>query len=128
MKVPLSDNKVGKYLKSLRIGMGISQSKLADITGLSVSHICRMEKGNRLPSGFVIVKLARVFGLDEKELLTMTGYIEATQTPRQVESTRHLEAKIDPLVVNTLAQETPELQRQIIEVLQMLKKTAGVME
>ena len=119
MKVPPSDNKVGKYLKSLRQGMGISQHKLAHITGLSVSHICRMEKGNRLPSGTVIVELSRAFGLDEKELLAMAGYLEAKPGSGKVEPRRYLEANIDPFVVYTLAQETPEVQRQIIEVLQI---------
>jgi len=124
MKVPLNDNQIGKYLKSLRISMGISQYKLAAISGITVSHICRLEKGNRLPSGGMIVKLARALGIAEKELLVMTGCIEATEETRNAESKRHLEAEIDHLVVYTLAQETPELQRQIIEVLQMLKKTA----
>jgi len=127
MKVPLIDNKVGGYLKSLRIGMGISQYQLAAISGITVSHICRLEKGNRLPSGTVIVKLARALGIAEKELLVMTGCIEATKETKNAEFTRHLEANIDHLVVYTLAQETPELQRQIIEVLQMLKKTSRTM-
>jgi transcriptional regulator with XRE-family HTH domain len=124
MKVALNDNKVGEYLKSLRQGMGISQNKLADISGITVSHICRMEKGNRIPSGAMVVKLASALGLVEKELLAMAGH---TGEPITAESTKLLLEAIDPSVVEALEQETPDIQRRIIHILLQMKETARTM-
>jgi transcriptional regulator with XRE-family HTH domain len=124
MKVVPSENKVGEYLKSLRQGMGISQNKLADISGITVSHICRMEKGNRIPSGAMVVKLASALGIAEKELLVMAGH---TGEPITAESTKLLLEAIDPSVVGALEQETPEVQRRIIHTLQRMKEMARTM-
>ena len=127
MKVAKGGNKLGRYLKTLRQDMGISQYKLAAITGLSVSHICRLEKGNRLPSGTMIVALAGTLGVAEKELLAMAGYITPEPGPGSAGAITSAEAKVDPLVVAALAQHKPDVQRQVIEILQALKKTARTM-
>jgi transcriptional regulator with XRE-family HTH domain len=127
MLVVRNNNRLGEYLKSLRQDMGISQYKLAGITGLSVSHICRLEKGNRLPSGTMIVALARALGVAEKELLAMAGYIAANQSTGKYESPVNPETGLDPLVLKALAQETPKLQRQIIQVFQSMKQLAQTM-
>jgi len=127
MKTVLNENRLGRYLKTLRQDMGISQYRLAALTGLSVSHICRLEKGNRLPSGKMIVALAGTLGVAEKELLAMAGYIAPTTTPGKAESTTPAAARIDPVVAAALGRLEPRVQRDIIEILRTLKKTAGTM-
>ena len=58
---------IGKYIKSLRLSKGWSQSKLERLTGLSASSISNIEHGNNglfynisLPS---IVKIAYAFAI-----------------------------------------------------------------
>jgi len=127
MKAVLNDNRLGRYLKTLRQDMGISQYRLAALTGLSVSHVCRLEKGNRLPSGTMIVALAGTLGVAEKELLAMAGYIAPPTTPGKAGPRAPAETKIDPAVAAALGRLEPRVQRDVIEVLRVLKKTAGTM-
>ena len=41
---------LGETIKSCRLARGLKQKELAERTGISVSHICLMENGNRQPT------------------------------------------------------------------------------
>ncbi|MBN1364914.1 MAG: helix-turn-helix transcriptional regulator [Syntrophaceae bacterium] len=53
----------GHRLKELRNRMKLSQSELANLTGLHYTQIGRYEKGKSLPSSDILKKLAEIFSV-----------------------------------------------------------------
>ncbi|APH06544.1 helix-turn-helix domain-containing protein [Bacillus weihaiensis] len=67
-----------KYLKTKREDKKLSMNKLAELSGVSVMYISRLESGERVkPSPEIIAKLAK--GLEEpyEKLMVEAGYIDA---------------------------------------------------
>jgi excisionase family DNA binding protein len=71
-----ADNRaeVRRIIKQQRTARGLTLGKLAIVSGLSPSHLCRIEKGERFPSARTLWKIARPLGMDETELLLRGGY------------------------------------------------------
>ncbi len=63
-----------RRVKQQRVARGLSLRELAATSGVSLSHLSRIEKGERFPSPRIVRKIARPLGLDESELLAMGGY------------------------------------------------------
>ena len=59
-------------LKELRNEKGLTQDKLAAETGLSQGALTNWENGLRSPSGYVVVNLAKYFGVTTYYLLGVT--------------------------------------------------------
>ena len=76
---------VGERLKEARLSAGMSQRELS-FPGCTAVYICRIERGDRVPSLQVLRELARRLGVDEEYL--------ATGTARVVETDRLLEADV----------------------------------
>ena len=67
-----------EYLKTKREEKNLSMNKLAELSGVSVMYISRLESGEReKPSPEIIGKLAK--GLEEpyENLMVVAGYIDA---------------------------------------------------
>lgn len=60
---------ISKRLKNIRIAKEISVYKLAQLSGVSETHIRDLERGDRNPSLDTISKLASAMGLSLPELL-----------------------------------------------------------
>lgn len=56
-------------LKLLRLSKGYTQRQLAKILNISPDHLSSIETGRRWPSGKVIIRLERFFGIPASELL-----------------------------------------------------------
>jgi excisionase family DNA binding protein len=69
-----SDNELGRIIKQQRTARGLTLGQVAATSGLSSSHLCRIEKGERFPSARTLQKVAQPLGLDETELLLTGGY------------------------------------------------------
>ena len=116
------NNNLGKILKQQRISVPLTLQELATTSGVSSSHLGRIERGERFPSAHILRKVAKPLGFDEDELFTLAGFL-SPQTPGVAEerssgySSRHL----DPYVAKVLAEEPVEVQRAIIGILTMLK-------
>lgn len=62
------DNRLGSYIKDLRLKHNYSTKELSEITLICESYIIRIEQGLRKnPSKPVLQKLANVFNIDVKE-------------------------------------------------------------
>lgn len=59
----------GKRLKALRIKAGLSQEKLARLTGVVLITVFRWENGERIPRADDLNRLAAVFGVSTDELI-----------------------------------------------------------
>jgi transcriptional regulator with XRE-family HTH domain len=120
-----NDNKLGKILKQQRIAIPLTLQELAATSGVSPSHLGRIERGERFPSAHILRRIAKPLGFDEDELFTLAGFL-SPQTSGVAEErvsgygARHL----DPYVAKMLAEEPVEVQRAVIGILTMLKSVA----
>lgn len=65
----------GISLRETRKRRGLSQERLAELTGLSTNYVGEMERGLKAPGLPVIVRLARALDVGVNELLQ--GFTEA---------------------------------------------------
>jgi transcriptional regulator with XRE-family HTH domain len=115
---------LGKILKQQRITVPLTLQELAAESGVSSSHLGRIERGERFPSARILRKIAKPLGFSEDELFTLAGFL-SPQASGTAESSSHYSARqLDPYVARMLAEEPPEIQRAVIGILSLLKSIA----
>lgn len=82
---------VGDKLRTLRNERNLSQDRLAKKVSVTRASIATYESGNRLPSLYVLVRLARALGVTTDYLLGVssdkTSFLNVSGlTPKQIES------------------------------------------
>jgi transcriptional regulator with XRE-family HTH domain len=119
------DNSLGKIIKQQRISIPLTLQELAATSGVSSSHLGRIERGERFPSAHILRKIAKPLGFDEDELFTLAGFL-SPQTPSIAEesSSGYGSRHLDPYVAKMLAEEPVEIQRAVIGILTLLKSIA----
>ena len=119
-----SNSELGKIIKQQRITIPLTLQELTAKSGVSSSHLGRIERGERFPSAHVLRKIARPLGFEEDELLTLAGYL--SPQPRRIaeESPGYSGGRVDPYVARVLAQEPVDVQRAVIGILAILKSLA----
>ena len=121
-----NNNDLGKILKQQRITVPLTLQELAAASGVSSSHLGRIERGERFPSARMLRKIAKPLGFDEDELFTLAGFLSpqtsgiAEDTGSKYSTTRQL----DPYVARILAEEPREIQRAVIGILSLLKSVS----
>lgn len=120
-----NSNDLGKILKQQRITLPLTLQELAATSGVSSSHLGRIERGERFPSARILRKIAKPLGFNEDELFTLAGFL-SPQTSGVAEESGTLYAgrQLDPYVARMLAEEPPEIQRAVIGILSLLKSVA----
>ena len=118
------DSDLGKIIKQQRVTVPLTLQELTAKSGVSSSHLGRIERGERFPSAHVLRKIARPLGFEEDELLTLAGYL--SPQPRRIaeESPGYSGGRVDPYVARVLAQEPVDVQRAVIGILAILKSLA----
>lgn len=120
-----NDNKeLGKILKRQRVMIPLTLVELSAKSGVSSSHLGRIERGNRFPSARVLGKIAKPLGFGENELFTLAGFL-FSHSSSIVESETQLR-RLDPGVAAALSQEPVEVQRSMFAILSALKYIAKV--
>jgi transcriptional regulator with XRE-family HTH domain len=120
-----STNDLGKIIKQQRITVPLTLQELAAESGVSSSHLGRIERGERFPSARILRKIAKPLGFDEDELFTLAGFLSPQVSGVTEESgTRYNSRQLDPYVARMLADEPPEIQRAVIGILSLLKSVA----
>ena len=114
-------NDLGKILRQRRLIIPMTLKELAVKSGVSASHLGRIEGGERFPSAHILRKLAEPLGLSESELFTFAGFL-SHQPSEGVE--RRGVGQLDPYVVVVLSQEPVEMQRSVVAILLILKGMA----
>jgi len=115
-------NDLGKMLKQKRLMIPLTLRELATASGVSSSHLGRIERGERFPSARILQKIATPLAFEEGQLLTLAGYL-SPQPSTAVQNEAHIE-RLDPYVARVLAQEPVEVQRTVIGILSILKSLA----
>jgi transcriptional regulator with XRE-family HTH domain len=120
-----SINDLGKIIKQQRITVPLTLQELAVESGVSSSHLGRIERGERFPSARILRKIAKPLGFGEDELFTLAGFLSPQTSGVAEESgTRFNSRQLDPYVARMLADEPPEIQRAVIGILSLLKSVA----
>ena len=119
-----SSNDLGRILKQQRIMIPLTLQELAAETGVSSSHLGRIERGERFPSARILRKIAKPLAFDEDELFTLAGFLSPQKTGGADEGIHYGNHQLDPYVAKMLADEPAETQRAVIGILSLLKSIA----
>jgi len=85
------ENNLGAVIKERRKEKKLSLSQLSEVSGVSLSHINRIEKGNRFPSARVLMKLAVLLDFSEIELLKLAGLLSRDEEVPVYESDERID-------------------------------------
>ncbi len=122
-----SGNNLGEIIRQQRLAAPLTLQQLSATSGVSSSHLGRIERGERFPSASILRKIARPLGFAEDELFTLAGYL-SPQTPGIAEGSRSYDSgRLAPYVAKMLAQEPVEVQHGVIGILTLLKSIAKSM-
>ncbi len=69
------ESNVGEIIKQARLAKGLNLRELAAESGVSASHLGRIERGERSPSIDILKKIAKPLGFEGADLLLLVaGY------------------------------------------------------
>ena len=117
------NHSLGEELKERRIAVSLTLKKLADLSGISQSHLGRIEQGSRFPSARVLKKISKPLGFNDNEIFYLAGYISASHI--ETGSNVYQPQQLDPNVAAILAKETIEVQQAMLSILTALKTIAN---
>lgn len=127
LKMLKTGSDIGKIIKQQRISIPLTLCELSNDSGVSQSHIGRIERGERLPSARVLRKIAKPLGFKEEELFMLAGFLSGSSNDQEnSDSNTYRNSKIDPFVASVLAHEPAEIQRTVIGILSLLKTITKV--
>jgi len=105
----------------------LTLQQLATVSGISPSHLGRVERGERFPSAHILRKIADPLGFGESELFALAGYLSHQSSNMAEPLPAYSDKRLDPYVARCLAQEPLEVQRSVIGILTILKSIANGM-
>ncbi len=117
-------NHLGRIIKQHRTAMLLSLRALATASGLSLSHLGRIERGERFPSAYILRRIAKPLAFDERELFTLAGFLSPIHTEEAKRKAGGTVLGLEPYVAKVLAEEPLEVQRAVIGILAILKSLA----
>ena len=117
-------NHLGRIIKQHRTTMRLTLRELAAASGLSPSHLGRIERGERFPSAYILRRIAKPLAFDEGELFILAGFLSPVPAEVAKEKPRDTIPRLDPYVAKVLAEESVEVQRYVIGILGILKSLA----
>ncbi len=124
--VPNNSQNLGGIIKRQRIVIPLTLRELSARSGVSSSHLGRIERGERFPSAYILQRIAKPLGFEEGELFALAGYL--SPQPSTADETKTDVRQLDPIVARFLAQEPVEIQRAVVAILSVLKSIARSLE
>ena len=123
--MPRVNNDLGRIIKQQRIAIPLTLQELAATSSVSSSHLGRIERGERFPSAHILRRIARPLGFDEDELFTLAGFLSPqTSGVAEEKSAAYGNRRLDPYVAKMLSEESIEIQRAVIGILNTIKLVA----
>jgi len=113
-------NDLATMIRQQRVMRRLTLTQLSEMSGVSASHLGRIERGERFPSAHILGKIAQPLGFEESELFILANYL--SPQPSGVE--RPSVGQLDPYVAAVLSQEPVEMQRTLVTILIVLKSMA----
>lgn len=110
---------IGGIVKQLRVRDDMTRGQLAVASGVSASHVTRIENGQRYPSARILRRIAPNLGIGELDLLAFAGYV----SPEHAEIVAVSDSgKLDPYVVAYLSRESVVVQRAVVGVFTAMRE------
>lgn len=118
-------NNLGTVMKRQRVMVPLTLRELGTRSGVSASHLDRIERGERFPSARILRKISKPLGFDDKELFMLAGYL-SYRSPIEADSHEgsYHNRGLDPYVARVLAQESVEVQHTTIGIVSILRSLA----
>ncbi len=118
------NKELGRIIRQQRLMVPLTLQELTVKSGVSASHLGRMERGERFPSARVLRKIAKPLGFKEEELFVFAGFLSPESATGPEKGEGNTNGQLDPYVARLLAQESVEVQRTLIAMLTILKNLA----
>jgi len=117
---------LGKILRQQRIAIPMTLQELSRTSGVSSSHLGRIERGERFPSAHILRKIAKPLGFNDNELFTLAGFLplQTMGVAEEISTSYGNRHNLDPYVARILAEEPVDIQRAIVGILTILKSVA----
>jgi len=115
---------LGEAIRRQRVTVPLTLHELATMSGVSPSHLGRIERGERYPSARVLRKIAKPLGLGEDGLFTLAGYLSPHSPGVAEADPGYSGGRVDPYVAGVLAREPADVQRALVAILTILKNIA----
>ena len=116
---------LGEVIRRQRVMMSLTLQELAARSGVSASHLGRIERGERYPSARILRRVAQPLGFEENELFTLAGYLSGRGPSVGEESPPYSGRRVDPYVATVLSREPVNIQRAVVGILTILRSIAG---
>ncbi len=123
-----NNQNLGRILKQQRVMLPLTLRELTAISGVSSSHLGRIERGERFPSASVLRAIAKPLGFEESELFSLAGYLSPPSAGIAEGEVNYSGGQLDPYVSKMLSQEPIEVQRTVIGIFSILKSIAKALE
>jgi len=79
------NNNLGETLREKRKSKKLTLKQVTDLSGVSGSHLSRIERGERFPSGHILMKLVEPLGFTEVELLRQAGFLSRDESDDRID-------------------------------------------
>jgi transcriptional regulator with XRE-family HTH domain len=116
-----NENNLGKILKHRRVTVPLTLQELGAMSGVSTTHLGRIERGERFPSARTLQRIAKPLGFEEEELFTLAGYLSPHVLSVAEGYQHYRDGALDPYVAAVLSQEPVETQRALLAILSIMK-------
>ncbi|MFC1965920.1 helix-turn-helix domain-containing protein [Chloroflexota bacterium] len=117
-----------EVLRQKREALSLTLRELGERSGVSVSHLFRIEHGTRAPSARVLRKIAGPLGFKEEELFKIAGLLFNQSAVTVNNGPLYGGRRLDPYVAAVLSEEPAEIQRTVIGILNVFKSITGSVE
>jgi transcriptional regulator with XRE-family HTH domain len=98
MARPTANRSIGKIIREQRKRIPLSLKRLSKMSGVSLAHLSRIEKGERSPSPRTLQQIAQPLGFDVNELLIIAGFLSPGPLVASEEERSKLRAELKLLL------------------------------
>ena len=119
---------LGRILKQQRAMIPLTLRELSALSGISSSHLGRIERGERFPSASVLRKIAEPLSFEEGELFSLAGYLSSPLPSLEEAKADYSAGQLDPYVSMVLSQEPVVVQHTVLGILSILKSIAKALK
>ena len=116
---------LARIIRQQRVSIPLTLRELSQRSGVSPSHLGRIERSERFPSAHSLRKIAQPLGFNENELFRMAGYLPSQPSPKAEDNKVYQSKGLDPYVAQLLAQQPFKVQQAVIGILTILKSLAA---
>ena len=88
---------IGRIIRQQRKSIPLTLKQLSQMSGVSIAHLGRIEKGQRSPSLYTLQFISKPLGFDLFELLVMAGYLSPEDSVFSEEQRDKLRAELNKL-------------------------------